>query len=110
VTVGKTGAKLKETAPSHKSRMTDTVSPGGVKQTVFESMSFRILVNMPANTLGSPVVDQTGLSGLYDYTFDWPDAGSSLFASLEELGLKLEAKKAPVEVLVIDHVEKPSAN
>lgn len=65
---------------------------------------------MLANTLGSPVVDETGLSGLYDYTFEWPDAGSSLFASVDQLGLKLEAKKAPVEVLVMDHAERPSTN
>jgi uncharacterized protein (TIGR03435 family) len=110
VVVGKTGAKLKESEPGRKGRMIDTVSPSGVKQTLFESMSFRVLVNMLANTLGSPVEDQTGLTGVYDYTFDWPDAGSSLFASLEELGLKLEAKKTAVEVLIIDRVEKPSAN
>lgn len=57
-----------------------------------------MLVNMLANTLGSPVVDMTGLDGLYDYTFEWPDAGSSLFASV------------PVEILVMDHAEHPSAN
>jgi uncharacterized protein (TIGR03435 family) len=55
-------------------------------------------------------VDQTGLDGLYDYTIEWPDAGSSLFASVDQLGLKLEAKKVPVEVLVIDRAEHPSAN
>jgi uncharacterized protein (TIGR03435 family) len=55
-------------------------------------------------------VDKTGLDGLYDYTFEWPDAGSSLFASLDQLGLKLEAKKEPVEVLVMERAERPSAN
>jgi uncharacterized protein (TIGR03435 family) len=65
---------------------------------------------MLANTLGSPVVDETGLDGLYDYTFEWPDARSSLFASVDQLGLKLEAKKVLVEVLVMDRAEHPSAN
>lgn len=60
--------------------------------------------------IGSPVADNTGLDGLYDYTFEWPDAGSSLFASVDQLGLKLEAKKVSIEVLVMDHAEHPSAN
>ena len=90
--------------------MTNTVGPSGEHQTVFEASSLRVLVNMLANTLGSPVVDKTGLEGTYDYTFEWPDAGSSLFASVSELGLKLEAKKEPVEILVIDRAEHPSEN
>jgi uncharacterized protein (TIGR03435 family) len=101
VVLGKSGAKFKEAEPDRKSRMNDTVSPSGVKQTVFESTSLRVPVNMLANTLESPVVDKTGLTGLYDYAFEWPDSGSSLFASVEQLGLKLEAKKTAVEVLVI---------
>jgi uncharacterized protein (TIGR03435 family) len=77
--------------------------------------------------LGRPVVDATGLTGKYDFKLDWvpdesqpnsggdappPDAtGASIFAAIQEqLGLKLEAMKGPVEVLVIDHVEKPSEN
>ena len=90
--------------------MADTVGPSGEQQTVFQASPLKVLVNMLANTLGSPVVDKTGLDGLYDYTFEWPDAGSSLFASVDQLGLKLEAKKEPVEVLVMDRAEHPSAN
>ncbi|HVW10083.1 MAG TPA: TIGR03435 family protein [Bryobacteraceae bacterium] len=62
--------------------------------------------------LDRPVVDQTGLTGLYDVTFDWkpgdPDSPSaSLFTAIQEqLGLKLEARKVPLEVLVVDHAEK----
>jgi uncharacterized protein (TIGR03435 family) len=62
-----------------------------------------------------PVVDMTGLKGSYDVALDWVDAGQtdkpSLFTAVsEQLGLKLEAQKAPVEILVIDHAEKPSEN
>ena len=71
--------------------------------------------------LERPVVDQTGLKGQYDfalkYTYDEsraPTDGSappSLFTAIQEqIGLKLEPVKAPAEVLVIDHVEQPSAN
>ncbi len=108
--LAKSGSKLKVAAPDRKSGLADTVGPNGERQTVVEASPLRILVNMLANTLGSPVVDKTGLDGIYDYTFEWPDAGSSLFASVDQLGLKLEAKKVPVEVLVMERAEQPSAN
>jgi uncharacterized protein (TIGR03435 family) len=68
-----------------------------------------------------PVLDKTGLTGTYDYTLKWtperdgvppPDSnGVTLpIAVQEQLGLKLESQKAPIEILVIDHAEKPSAN
>ena len=63
--------------------------------------------------LGRIVLDKTGLRGKYDFTLQWtaappPDSNSALFTAIQEqLGLELEAQKGPVEVLVIDHVEKP---
>jgi bla regulator protein BlaR1 len=87
--------------------------------------------------LGRTVQDKTGLTGKYDFTLQWkpdrdpspmpgaPPAGeqgpgatlstdsseASIFTAVQEqLGLKLESRKAPVEVLVIDHVEAPSEN
>lgn len=83
--------------------------------------------------LGRTIVDKTGLTGKYDFVLQWsPDhelaptpgggsgdagappadaSGPSLFTALQEqLGLKLESQKGPVEMIVIDHIEKPSAN
>ena len=66
--------------------------------------------------LGLPVVDETKIEGHYDLRLEFEDgddaAGSiaSLFPVLHEVGLKLEARKLPIEVLVIDTVERPSAN
>jgi uncharacterized protein (TIGR03435 family) len=67
--------------------------------------------------VGRTVVDRTGRAGMFDVDLTWtPDLGSqaadpnspSLFTALQEqLGLKLESTKGPVDVLVIDHVEKP---
>ena len=108
--LAKSGSKLKAAAPDRKSAMAHTVGPSGEQLTVIESSPLKVLVNMLANTLGRPVVDKTGLDGFYDYTFEWPDAGSSLFASVDQLGLKLEAKKEPVDVLVMDRAEHPSEN
>lgn len=86
---------------------------------------------MQGRILDRPVVDQTGLPGRYDFSLQWtPDdsqyggrggqapppanggnAPPDLFAAMQEqLGLKMEATRAPVDVIVIDHVEKPSDN
>jgi uncharacterized protein (TIGR03435 family) len=73
---------------------------------------------------GRLIVNKTGLSGLYDLSLKWapttanvggastPDAdGPSLFTAIEEqLGLKLVPTKGPGQVLVIDHIERPSEN
>jgi uncharacterized protein (TIGR03435 family) len=80
-----------------------------------------------SNLLGRRVVDKTGLTAKYDFELKWtpdpaqPDAGGfggppdpnapSLFTALpEQLGLRLESQKGPVEMFVIDRVEKPSEN
>jgi uncharacterized protein (TIGR03435 family) len=90
------------------------------------------LATMLSRTLGRTVIDKTGLSGKYDIHLEWtpdesqmsqiqlpPDAprptfdpaGPSLFTAVQEqLGLKLESQKGPVEVFIIDHAEKPSEN
>jgi uncharacterized protein (TIGR03435 family) len=72
---------------------------------------------------GRLVIDRTGLNGTYDFTLRWTpdmgqgadppsaDAGPSLFTALQdELGLRLQLTKAPVDVIVIDRVELPSEN
>jgi uncharacterized protein (TIGR03435 family) len=56
------------------------------------------------------------LTGKYDFDLTWaaddlPDSGPSIFTALQEqLGLRLETAKAPVDVVVIDHLERPSEN
>lgn len=66
-----------------------------------------------------PVVNQTGLKGIYNFDLQWTPDGTnaanglnplSIFTAIQELGLKLRPAKAPVEVLVVDHAEMPSAN
>lgn len=74
------------------------------------------------STLGQPVMDLTKIDGFYDLTLDWaPDdvrgqpaeaqQAPSIFTALEEqLGLKLEPRKVPVDVLLIDSAARPSEN
>jgi uncharacterized protein (TIGR03435 family) len=87
------------------------------------------LANTLSNIVGQAVVDRTGLTGHFDIDLTWtpgqtvqrpPDTqdppradpeGPSIFTALQEqLGLKLELEKAPVDVLVIDHAEHPIEN
>jgi uncharacterized protein (TIGR03435 family) len=81
--------------------------------------------SMPAQTglvtLPRPMVDRTGLKGGYDFWMEWTPEDTSEVNNTEtggtfrealknQLGLKLEPAKGPVQVLVIDHVEQPTAN
>ena len=87
--------------------------------------SIASLVKLLSNQVGRTVIDQTGLKGDYDFKMSFsPDmsppvgdsavaeaTGASIFTAVQEqLGLKLESQRGPVEVLVIDGVQKPSAN
>ena len=77
---------------------------------------------LASNEVNRIVIDKTGLTGMYDFQVDWvhestaasaenvPD-GPSIFTAIEEqLGLKLLPAKAPVPVLVVDHIERPTDN
>ena len=71
-----------------------------------------------ANGVDRPIIDRSGLTGHYDFTLEWsnPLAGGdttapSIFTALpEQLGLRLEPRRAPVEMLVIDQAELPAEN
>jgi uncharacterized protein (TIGR03435 family) len=67
--------------------------------------------------IGDKVVDETGLTGIFDLNLDFnideslSSEGPTIFEAVQrQLGLKLEARKGPVEVIVIDRVEKLSPN
>jgi uncharacterized protein (TIGR03435 family) len=96
------------------------------------------LAHLLSSQVGRTVLDKTGLTGIYDYKLNWTpenmplpmaggpggpapggdgasapsdSSGASLFTALQEqLGLKLESAKGPVDVIVIDHIDKPSGN
>jgi uncharacterized protein (TIGR03435 family) len=105
---------------------------GGVSFNVRNATMAEVASTLQGSLLDRPVVDQTGLSEKYDFIVkftpdagqmagfgrvgpsaatDNPDAPPDLFSAFQrQLGLKIETSKAPVDVLVIDKVEKPSAN
>jgi uncharacterized protein (TIGR03435 family) len=97
-----------------------TMAISGNRARMMNKGPMQVLVNLLSGQTGHPVVDATGLTGEYEFSLSWiprppgtgpsmaeDPAGPDLFAALQQqMGLKLEPKKAPIEVLVIDHAEK----
>jgi uncharacterized protein (TIGR03435 family) len=119
--VAKGGAKLGD---PKNSGTTFDYSRGRIEVDGSNSVAF--LAEELSKETGRDVVDKTGITGRYNLKLHWTpddatepqllngvpvDSGPTLFTALEEqLGLKLEPAKGPVQVLVIDKVEMPSAN
>jgi len=114
------GKKLHPSAPGTVPSRQNTA-----KSTVEKAASMPEFAEFMGDVLETPVVDQTNLKGRYDFVLDFtsylptlnrPTQLDDFLAILPsalkgELGLKLERQsKIPIEVLVIDHVEKPSEN
>jgi uncharacterized protein (TIGR03435 family) len=118
--VKKNGSKLKEGEFGRSS------TSAGPDHLIAQKIPMSKLADFLAGQLGSPVTDMTGMREVFDFTLVWAPAarpgeagatsdsvpGASIFTAVQEqLGLKLEARKDPVEMLVIDHVEKiPTGN
>jgi uncharacterized protein (TIGR03435 family) len=90
---------------------------GSVTTLTGHGLTMEFLAGGPLSRwVGRPILDKTGLSGMYDIQIEFaPDeatdgAAPSIFAALLKVGLKLEAGKGPVETLVIDHLERPTEN
>ena len=111
--IAKGPRKIKESSPGESPNM--TTASGRI---VMQAMPLEAFVRNLPNSTGRAVIDETGLRGSYDFTLQWAPDGAdasdprpSLFTALEEqLGLKLVSSTAPVDILVIDHIERPSEN
>jgi uncharacterized protein (TIGR03435 family) len=99
-----------------------------------KKVTLTALADWLTRLLDRPAVDMTGIAGTYDFSLEYsleelrnllrsstggarelpasiPDSGTSIFASLEAVGLKLEQRKAPIEVVVVDRIERtPTEN
>ena len=124
--VAKGGPKLKQIEPG--TLPSGLKDPGGINTSrnamTATGTSMVPLIHVLQMQLGRPIVDRTGLAGNYDFKLNWtpdpagapsasPDgeSGPSIFTAIQEqLGLKLEPVKAPVPVLVVDHIERPPGN
>jgi uncharacterized protein (TIGR03435 family) len=100
--------------------------PGDRGKFTFRHWPIQGLVNLTSNVLHTPVVDGTGIEGYYDFSLDPVQFASTAaesapgsapsYASLfetalrEQLGFRLEKRKAPLEIMVIDHASRPTEN
>lgn len=128
----------KQLGPNLRPAAPGCAAPGGRRQTMDESRtpnggittrrtcaSMAVLISTVSSTLQSPVNDKTGLPGMWDYELSFtgerrrgadaaavardPNDAPAIFTAIQEqLGLKLELSRGPVEVLVIDSVERPA--
>ena len=118
MTVAKSGLKMRPSAPdvahSWQNSANGTVATGIPMQEFADYM---------AGPMEAPIVNETGLDGKYDFTLDFTNylaaddhvmhremTGVLIAAMQGELGIKLEGRKSMVDVMVIDHVDRPSEN
>lgn len=125
LTVAKSGPKFKA---AHADESTNIRIAGN--SLTLQRAELARMTQFLATALGWPVVDRTGLSGSYDLSLQWDDEpvrqagdpavdalqasgndhGSIFTAIQEQLGLRLESRRVPVELIVIDRIERPSPN
>jgi uncharacterized protein (TIGR03435 family) len=121
LTVGKNGPKMQESTKEGPGKLQGTKNVLRVEGATMDEF-----VGVLTQPLQSPVVNQTGLTKRYDFVLDMspyvptdrqpgdppPDMAAIMITALnEKLGLKLESKKTPIEILVIDRMEKiPTEN
>lgn len=113
LTVAKNGPKLKESAP--ETRNSNRWINGKLTST---GVSMSKLAEVLTRIIGSPVVDYTSISGIYDLVLEWaPERAREtsdkpdIFAAVQQqLGLKLESQKVEQQILVIDRAELPEGN
>jgi uncharacterized protein (TIGR03435 family) len=124
LTQNKTGPKLKESAALEYSTSVKA-GPGEIQMTISRATTAQLSGRL-STFVGRPVLDNTGLAGVFDIKLQFapenleggsaepgpePKEFPSVFTALQEqLGLKLEATRAPVETLVIEQIVHPSAN
>ena len=127
LTVDPSGLKLKPNTSPEDDKIPVNGPPSRVTGVRVPMVYFTWFLSQALQNDGRPVVDQTGLTGNYDFTLSYrpilpPDAPAdtlppeardlpTLFDALRtQLGLRLTATRGPVDHLVIDHIEKPSDN
>jgi uncharacterized protein (TIGR03435 family) len=120
--VSKDGAKFKESDPDADSTGLYSMKGRNAVVTLPKATMSDVVDAVTNALLERPVVDRTGLTGTYNIKLTYtPNIGTNrdsqdlsdinVFQAVEEqLGLKLEARREPAEILVVDRVEKPSGN
>ena len=119
--VSRTGPKIKRVPYDHADRLRNDAWHGvkAAQGHLFTTEgAIAGLVAYLSQILDRPVIDRTGLDGVFEFDFTLPatilpspDSSVSIFEAIQDqLGLRLEQTSGPVEFLIIDHAEKPDAN
>jgi uncharacterized protein (TIGR03435 family) len=115
--VARDGAKIRAVEkPEHPADMRTSAGPGSL---TVQKLNMNLFTQqIVRDIVGRPVVDKTGLTGYYDFKLEWnpddsaqvgPNDRPSIFTALQEqLGLRLDGERGPVDVLTITHAEIPS--
>jgi uncharacterized protein (TIGR03435 family) len=103
--MARTGRSAPPKAPGQMTPCTMQTSAGHLAAS---AISMSQLAEMLSRFAGRETHDQTNLHGAFDITIDWTDDLSIFTAIQEQLGLKLEPSRGPVDVLVVDHAEPPT--
>jgi uncharacterized protein (TIGR03435 family) len=125
----KNGPKLQPTKETGEGSGTSSHGNGVTVQFTATNLTLaqlaESLTQQLSQDLGRNIIDKTGIDGKYDFSLKWatqsdaasasdtasPESLPSIFTAIQEqLGLKLESSKGPVQVLVVDHAEMPSEN
>jgi len=131
LTVARNGSRLTPSTPDPSPEgsppLVFVLSLDGARLTARDATMGELAWVMQRSALNRPVVDKTGLTGRYDFNLEWtPDETQfdgnvppanpdhpkpDLFAAMQQqLGLRLEATRGPIEAMVIDKIERPSEN
>jgi bla regulator protein blaR1 len=115
LTIGKNGHKLRQR--DDDTGTSDLVIDPGARLPARHATMVEFSFLLQSGVLDRPVLDKTGLGGRYDFDLTWYENGRgdsnfpNLFTAVQEqLGLKLEPQTALADVIVIEHVERPSEN
>jgi uncharacterized protein (TIGR03435 family) len=119
--IAKNGPKFKAAQPDEEVRFTVRGSSVNKKDAADgqklplntvtgQNLPLHQLLDVLSRAAGAPVADRTGLTGSYDFTLNW-EPGEDLSGPLQQqLGLKLESQKVPVEHMTIVSAERPTEN
>jgi uncharacterized protein (TIGR03435 family) len=118
LTLGKGAPKLNEVKDQGEFEWVGSLQGAGINGDGLagKNISMPVLAQRISPYLQKPVFDETGLKGFFDFRIEYsadeaqPDVQSCIFTSLAGIGLKLKPSQGPVETIVIDRAEKPSAN
>jgi uncharacterized protein (TIGR03435 family) len=117
MTVSKNGPKPKliEVKPGEPAPRLASPPPGVVGNLVYRGnlqafAEVTLSSGDPSRLIGRPVLDKTGLNGDYFFAVPWYENESVMTAVEDQLGLKFESQRVPMDTIVVEHIEKPSEN